>query len=118
MVEEYPEELKGKSTANEKLFKVNESSPKLEIEKAEVFHTTVAKGLFLSKQARPDIQTHPNLQQHFSVRFIVPNRICLFYMYKSHLDTTVSTRRCDPKGSVRFIIPNGLSLACGDSQDS
>ena len=58
MLEEYPEELKGKSMtpANEKLFKVNESSTRLEKEKAEVFHTTVAKGLFLSKRARPDIQ--------------------------------------------------------------
>ena len=58
MLEEYPEDVKGKSKtpANEKLFRVNENSTKLDKEKAEVFHTFVAKGLFVSKRARPDIQ--------------------------------------------------------------
>ena len=58
MVNEYPDELHGKSKtpANEKLFKVNENSKKLDTKKAETFHTMVAKGLFLSKRSRPDIQ--------------------------------------------------------------
>ena len=58
MLEECPGELKAKSMtpANEKLFRVNESSPKISKEKAESFHTMVAKALFLSKRARPDIQ--------------------------------------------------------------
>ena len=58
MINDYPDELNGKSKtpANEKLFKVNEKSQKLTKEKAELFHTMVAKGLFLSKRSRPDIQ--------------------------------------------------------------
>jgi hypothetical protein len=38
------------------LFVVNEESEKLEAKVAEDFHTTVAKGLFLCKRARPDLQ--------------------------------------------------------------
>ena len=45
-----------KTPANDNLFKVNEKSPRLSREKAEEFHTTVARALFLSKRARPDIQ--------------------------------------------------------------
>ena len=58
MLEEYPENLKGKSKtpANEKLFRVDENSTELVREKSELFHTFVAKGLFVSKRARPDIQ--------------------------------------------------------------
>ena len=58
MIEEYPDDLKGtsKTPANEKLFKVNDKSNKLSKDEAEVFHTMVAKGLFLSKRSRPDIQ--------------------------------------------------------------
>ena len=39
----------------EGLFTVDATSPKLEENKAESFHTYVAKALFLSKRARPDI---------------------------------------------------------------
>ena len=58
MIDEYPDDLKGtsKTPANEKLFKVNDKSNKLSKDEAEVFHTMVAKGLFLSKRSRPDIQ--------------------------------------------------------------
>ena len=38
------------------IFKVNNQCNKLSKEKSEVFHTYVAKGLFLCKRARPDIQ--------------------------------------------------------------
>ena len=57
MLREYPEEVNGKvkSPATEKLFSVNDSSPKLEKKKAEAFHSMVAKGLFISKRGRPDI---------------------------------------------------------------
>ena len=56
MLNEFPLELPGKVTNpnNDKLFKV-ESSKKLEPLKHEVFHTFVAKSLFLTKRARPDI---------------------------------------------------------------
>ena len=39
------------------MFKVHEESPKLSEDKREEFHTMVAKGLFLTKRARPDIMT-------------------------------------------------------------
>jgi hypothetical protein len=59
MIEQFPEDLKGKSAvspSNENLFKVNPRSRKLDQNKAEEFHTAVAKGLFASTRARPDIQ--------------------------------------------------------------
>ena len=45
-----------KNPASDNLFKVNNKCPTLHKEKAELFHTTVAKALFLSKRSRPDIQ--------------------------------------------------------------
>jgi hypothetical protein len=42
--------------AAEHLFQVNDEATKLEFKVAEEFHTTVAKGLFLCKRARPDLQ--------------------------------------------------------------
>ena len=43
------------TTASEKLFEKG-SGKILEMKRKEIFHTTVAKGLFLCKRARPDIQ--------------------------------------------------------------
>ena len=40
---------------NENLFKVQKQSPLLNQPRAELFHTVVAQGLFLTKRARPDI---------------------------------------------------------------
>ena len=62
MLKEFPfkSELNGMavtSQANENLFKVNKTSGKITMDKAQLFHTFVAKGLFLCKRARPDIQT-------------------------------------------------------------
>jgi len=60
MLNEFPShELNEKATspANENLFKINESSPKLSETQKESFHTMVAKGLFLGKRARQEIQT-------------------------------------------------------------
>ena len=54
MVDSFPqEELQGKVSTpwNENLFKVNDMSNKLSMERAELFHTTTAQGLFLCKQA-------------------------------------------------------------------
>jgi hypothetical protein len=59
MVKNVPEEfLKGAPVAspwNDHLFKVLEESPKLPKDKAEMFHTLTAQGLFACKRARPDI---------------------------------------------------------------
>ena len=58
MIKTYPKPLKGTSVnlSSEKLFQVDKQSPKLSQEEKEQFHTIVAKALFLSKRARPDIQ--------------------------------------------------------------
>ena len=57
MIEEFPEELKGKvaTPANDHLLKVDKGKV-LGPMKAEVFHATVAKALFLTMRARPDIR--------------------------------------------------------------
>ena len=50
-------EIKRVSTpAADHLFEINPSSTKLENQKREEFHTTVAKALFLCKRTRPDLQ--------------------------------------------------------------
>ena len=46
-----------RSPASENLFCIDESSKRLDPDHAQLFHTTVAKGLFLCKRARPDIMT-------------------------------------------------------------
>ena len=58
MLDQFKHELSDKITtpASENLFKINKQSPKLDKNLAEEFHTTVAHGLFVSKQARPDVQ--------------------------------------------------------------
>ena len=59
MIEEFNHNITSKSRvhtpATEKIFTVN-ASPLLDKEKAEEFHTFVAKALFVAKRARPDAQ--------------------------------------------------------------
>ena len=59
MVDDFSKKLKSTDTtmtpAGENLFDVGDDEP-LDKARMEEFHTTVAKGLFVSKQARPDIQ--------------------------------------------------------------
>jgi hypothetical protein len=60
LLEEVPEDMNGiaSSPAAEHLFKINTTNPiKLSEEQAVLFHHYTAKLLFLSKRARPDIQT-------------------------------------------------------------
>jgi len=59
MVDLFPETVNESAStpAAAHLFTVCEDAPKLSEEKASTFHTIVAKGLFLCKRARPDIQT-------------------------------------------------------------
>lgn len=56
----YKEQLlalkKVNTPAADHLFTIDDDATKLEREYAEEFHTTVAKGLFLGKRARPDLQ--------------------------------------------------------------
>ena len=59
MVKEFPQQdLRGGSVAspwNEHLFKVHPDSNSLDEDKAKLFHTVTAQGLFACKRARPDI---------------------------------------------------------------
>ena len=50
-------------------FKVRDDQPKLDEQKAQIFHTFTAKSLFATKLSRPDI--------HMSVAFLTTRLICL-----------------------------------------
>jgi hypothetical protein len=57
MVTEFPEEVENSMYPwNDNLFKVDDKAIKLSKEKHKFFHTFVAKGLFVCKRGRPDIQ--------------------------------------------------------------
>jgi len=62
MINEFPDELKPEDTvpspATDSLLKIGQSK-KLDSTRSEKYHTLVAKGLFVSKRARPDI--HPTI---------------------------------------------------------
>ena len=59
VIESLPKEMKGSSAspAGDHLFKTNEECPKLNSEAHEAFHHYTAQLLFLSKRARPNLQT-------------------------------------------------------------
>ena len=59
MLDEVGDRMDGiaKTPAANNLFEVRPDSPFLDKEKADFFHSTVAKSLFLCKRGRPDIQT-------------------------------------------------------------
>ena len=62
MIEEFGKDINmGKGKANtpaaEHLFEIRDTADKLNQELASKYHTFTAKGLFLCKRARPDIQT-------------------------------------------------------------
>jgi hypothetical protein len=57
MLDKFPFPIKGRSDTpwGEKLFKVDETSKKLDDERRAIFHTFVMKAMFLCKRGRPDI---------------------------------------------------------------
>jgi hypothetical protein len=59
ILEESPEDMKGvtRTVASDHLFTVNPECTKLNPETADYYHRTVARILFASKRARPDLQT-------------------------------------------------------------
>jgi hypothetical protein len=59
ILEESPEDMKGttRTVASDHLFTVNPECTKLNPETADYYHRTVARMLFASKRARPDLQT-------------------------------------------------------------
>ena len=58
IIEDFPEEISAmsKTPAAKYLFKVDEETPKIDEQKADIYHTTISKSLFLCKRTRPDIQ--------------------------------------------------------------
>ena len=52
-----PNQTISRTPADGHLFKVRDDQPKLDEQKAQVFHTFTAKSLFATKRARPDIHT-------------------------------------------------------------
>jgi len=59
LLEELPDDFDGlaEQPASSNLFNTDHESPSLNFEKSEQFHHLVAKVLFLSRRARPDLQT-------------------------------------------------------------
>jgi hypothetical protein len=56
MIEEFPGEIApAKTPWTEKLFKVDEKSPKIDDDRKGVFHTYVMKAMFIAKRSRKDI---------------------------------------------------------------
>ena len=63
-----PNKTISRTPAPDNLFKVRDDQPKIDEQKAQIFHTFTAKSLFATKQARPDI--------HMSVAFLTTRVIC------------------------------------------
>ena len=63
-----PNKTISRTPAADHLFKVRDDQPKLDEQKAQVFHTLTAKSLFATKLARPNI--------HTSVAFLTTRVIC------------------------------------------
>ena len=63
-----PNKTISRTPAPDNLFKVRYDQPKLDEQKAQIFHTFTAKALFATKRARPDI--------HTSVAFLTTRVIC------------------------------------------
>ncbi len=58
MIEDFPETIEHSSYPwNDNLLKLNDKTAKLSKQNQEIFHKSVAKGLFLCKQGQPNIQT-------------------------------------------------------------
>ncbi len=59
ILDDLPDDMDGEAVtpATENLFHVNDDCTKLDKDTAEMFHSNVAKLLFLCKRARPDVQT-------------------------------------------------------------
>ena len=114
MLEQYNHPTSDKITtpASENLFKVNKHSPKLDKTLAQEFHTTVARGLFVSKRARPDIQ--PTIA-FLCTRVKEPTKDdwkkltrLMSYLKKTRDD--VLTLKCDGKNEVKWWIDAAFAV--------
>ena len=89
---------------NENLFKVQKQSPLLNQPQAELFHTVVAQGLFLTKRARPDIA--PAIA-FLTTRVKSPNQVdwdklVRVMIFLQQTESEVLTLRTDGTGDLRW----------------
>ena len=98
--------------ANENLFKINRKSPLLSKEKHMEFHTMAAKGLFLTKRARPDIAP---VIAFLCARVQSPSeedweKLCRMMTFLSQTKTDVLTLSCDKSGDIKWFIDASFAV--------
>ena len=115
VIVEAPDDLKKSRSyypGNDKLFHVDDESPKLSQERAELFHRIVARLLFASKRARPDIQVcvaflctrvkSPNEQDYEKL-----GRVITYLMKTIHLPLIIGA---DESGSMVWNIDASFAV--------
>ena len=114
MIDQYKHEMSDKITspASENLFKINKHSPKIDKILAEEFHTTVARGLFVSKRARPDIQ--PTIA-FLCTRVREPtkddwNKLNRLMSYLKKTKNEVLVLKCDGKNEVKWWVDAAFAV--------
>ena len=111
---QFKHELSDKITtpASENLFKINKQSPKLDKNLAEEFHTTAARGLFVSEQARPDVQ--PTIA-FLCKRVQEPtkddwNKLSRLMSYLKKTKDDVLVLKCDGKNEVKWWVDAAFAV--------
>lgn len=114
MLEELPDDMDGHAAtpAANYLFKINRQALALDDSDAEMFHTNVAKLLYLSKRARPDIQT---AVAFLSTRVVAPNvddygklKRCMRYL-RATKDLPLVLEG-DPAGRIRWWVDASFAV--------
>jgi Reverse transcriptase (RNA-dependent DNA polymerase) len=102
MIKDFPEDVeKSNYPWNDNLYKVNDKDAKLDQNMKEIFHTFVAKGLFLCKRGRPDIQP---VISFLTTRVQSPGQQDWFKL-------------CKMIGFLKFTEDDVLTLSCDGSQN-
>ena len=114
MIEEFEYELpkSAKTPAAEHLFKVNDKCEKLNEKMASDFHTFTAKGLFVCKRGRPDVQT---AIAFLTTRVKEPDqddwkKLLRMIMYLQDTRDTVLTLEADDLRMMRWYVDASFAL--------
>jgi hypothetical protein len=115
MLAGFPQEyLQGKVTSpwNENLFTVQEGSPLLEKDLAELFHTVTAQGLFACKRARPDIS--PAIA-YLTTRVRAPNqddwaKLVRMMRYLKQTSKDCLTLKADGTGDLKWYVDASFAV--------
>ena len=115
MLSSFPQEyLQGKVTSpwNENLFTVQEGSPLLEKDLAELFHTVTAQGLFACKRARPDIS--PAIA-YLTTRVRAPNqddwaKLVRMMRYLKQTSKDCLTLKADGTGDLKWYVDASFAV--------